>query len=255
MRVSVVVISRNEEAYIGRCLKSVSWADEIIVVDSGSTDRTVEIARQCGARVLYHSWSGFGPQKNWAIEQTKGEWILSLDADEEVTWELAWEIRKALEFPPIQSAFQIMRRNYYGDRFLHCWWPDRQQRLFRKGRAWFEDVPVHERLVVNGSIGKLKGNLKHLAVADLVEYLQKFNRYTTAEGNILTQKKTRNRLRNNFFMQGVVRPIKTFLEFYLWRQAFRDGWPGLYISLLSSVYRLTAAAKSGDGGAASVEGA
>jgi glycosyltransferase involved in cell wall biosynthesis len=246
LSLSAVVISRNEEAYIERCLKSVFWADEILVVDSGSTDRTMEIARRCGAKVLCHTWSGFGPQKNWAIEKCKGEWVLSLDADEEITPELSAEIKKVLEEDPTHSAFQILRRNYYHERFMHCWWPDVQQRLFKKGRAWFEEVPVHERLVVHGSTGKLVGHLKHRAVSDLTEYLEKFNRYTSSDGNILRQKKSKDGIKSSFLMQGVIRPIKTFLEFYFWRQGFRDGWPGLYISLMSSVYRMAAAVKSSE---------
>jgi len=244
LHLSVVIIAKNEERYIGRCLKSAAWADEILVVDSGSTDRTVEIARSAGAKVLHHPWQGFGQQKNWAFERCQGEWILSLDADEEVTPCLAEEINRTLSQGTIHSAYRILRRSYYGDRFMHCWWPDWQQRLFKKGQACFETTPVHEKLLVQGSTGSLKEYLDHRAVADLNEYLEKYNRYTDAEAGILLDLRKKDRLRNSFAAQGLARPLKTFVEFYLWRQAYRDGWPGLYISLFSSLYRFTAAVKS-----------
>lgn len=244
MHLSVIIIAKDEEAYIQRCIKSVAWADEILVVDSGSTDRTVEIARSAGAKVLHHPWQGFGQQKNWAFERCQGKWILSLDADEEVTSGLAEEIKSTLSQDPKHTAFQVLRRNYYGDRFMHCWWPDWQQRLFKKSQARFETAPVHERLLVQGSTGSLKGYLDHRAVANLTEYLAKFNRYTDAEAVILNDLRRQKPRKNGFILQGLARPAKTFLDFYILRQGFSDGWPGLYISLFSSLYRFTAAVKS-----------
>lgn len=244
MRVSAVIIAKNEERYIGRCLKSVVWADEVLVVDSGSTDRTLEIARSAGSKVLHHPWQGFGQQKNWAFEHCQGEWILSLDADEEVPSCLAEEINRILSQGPKHSAYRILRRSYYGDRFMHCWWPDWQQRLFKKGQACFETAPVHERLLVQGSTGSSSESLDHHAVANLNEYLEKFNRYTDAEAVILKDLRRQKPWKNGFMLQGIARPIKTFIDFYLLRQGFKDGLPGFYISLFSALYRFVAAAKS-----------
>jgi glycosyltransferase involved in cell wall biosynthesis len=222
----------------------VAWADEVLVVDSGSTDRTVEIARSAGAKVLHHPWQGFGQQKNWAFERCQGEWILSLDADEEVTPCLAEEINRTLSQGTSHSAYRILRRSYYGDRFMHCWWPDWQQRLFKKGQARFETTPVHERLLVQGTTGSLSGYFDHRAVANLNEYLAKFNHYTDSEANILNDLRRQKPWKNGFIMQGLARPVKTFLEYYLWRQGFKDGLSGFYISLFSALYRFTATAKS-----------
>ncbi len=244
MHLSVVIIAKNEEGFIQRCIASVTWADEILVVDSDSTDRTSEIAIGMGAKVLHHPWQGFGPQKNWAFERCRGEWILSLDADEEVTPGLAEKIKSILSQDPKHAAYQMLRRNYYGDRFMHCWWPDWQQRLFKKGQAWFETTPVHEKLLVNGSVGKLSQNFNHRAVANLNEYLAKFNRYTDAEAVILNDLRQQNFWRNGFIMQGLARPAKTFFDFYILRQGFRDGLPGFYVSLFSAIYRFVAAVKS-----------
>ena len=244
MLVSAVIIAKNEEKYIGRCLKSVVWADEVLVVDSGSTDRTLEIAKDFGTKVLHHPWQGFGQQKNWAFEHCQGEWIISLDADEEMAPGLAEEIKRTLQQGPRHSAYRILRRNYYGDRFMHCWWPDWQQRLFKKGQARFETTPVHERLLVQGSTGSLKGYMDHRAVANLNEYLAKFNRYTEAEAAILKDLRREKPWQNGFLLQGIARPVKTFLEYYFWRQGFKDGLPGFYISFFSAIYRFVAAVKS-----------
>jgi glycosyltransferase involved in cell wall biosynthesis len=254
LKLSVVIISQNEETYIQRCIASVAWADEILVVDSGSTDRTPELARSLGAKVLHHPWQGYGPQKNWAFDRCRGEWILSLDADEVVTAGLAEEINRTLHQGPKHSAYQILRRNYYGDRFMHCWWPDWQQRLFKKGQAGFETTPVHERLLVKGTTGKLSCYLEHRAVANLKEYLAKFNRYTDAEAVILKDLRRQKPWKNGFILQGMARPIKTFFEFYLFRQGFRDGLPGFYISLFSAIYRFVAVVKSLPPGRTPAEG-
>lgn len=244
MLVSAVIIAKNEEKYIGRCLRSVVWADEVLVVDSGSTDRTLEIAKEYGAKVMHHPWQGFGRQKNWAFEHCQGEWIISLDADEEMTTGLVDEIKRTLQQRPKHSAYRILRRNYYNDRFMHCWWPDWQQRLFKNGQARFETTPVHERLLVQGSTGSMKGYMDHRAVANLDEYLAKFNRYTTAEAVILKDLQRQKPWGNSFFLQGIARPVKTFFDYYILRGGFKDGMPGFYISLFSAIYRFTAAVKS-----------
>ncbi|HWQ40054.1 MAG TPA: glycosyltransferase family 2 protein [Burkholderiales bacterium] len=182
MRISVVVITRNEEASIRRCLDSVSWADEVVVLDSGSTDRTVEICRERGARVsVTTDWPGFGPQKNRALDLATGEWVLSLDADEWVTAELAKEIRAVVAEPGSASAFRLPRLSSFCGRYMRHsgWWPDYVTRLFRRGKARFSDDLVHERLIVNGPVGRLKGTLLHESFGSLEEVLDKINRYSS----------------------------------------------------------------------------
>ena len=156
--VSVALITRNEAANLPRTLASVSWAQEIVVVDSGSTDATLEIARGAGARVFEEPWTGFGAQKNSAIDKTRGDWILSLDADEEVSPELAREIQALLAGEPGFSAYRIPRLNHFLGRALRHggYWPDPKMRLFRRGAARFEERPVHETMQADGPDGQLR---------------------------------------------------------------------------------------------------
>ena len=161
---SVIVITKNEEAVIRRCLESVQWADEIIVVDSGSTDRTLQIAQELNARIETASgWPGFGPQKNRALDLASGNWMLSLDADEWVTPELRAAIERAMAVPDGNLAFRVPRLSSYCGRFMRHsgWWPDHVTRLFRHGQARFSDDLVHERLIVNGAVGTLREPLLH----------------------------------------------------------------------------------------------
>ena len=158
MSFSVIVITRDEEAVIERSLESVAWADEIVVMDSGSTDRTQDISRALGAKVhVTPDWPGFGPQKNRARELATGDWILSLDADEWLPSELQTEIRAAVAAPASHTAFYIPRSSSFCGRFMRHsgWWPDPVLRLFKRGSGHFSDDLVHERLLVEGSVGQL----------------------------------------------------------------------------------------------------
>jgi len=155
MNISVVIITKNEEANIERCLRSVDWADEIIVLDSGSTDRTVEISQELGARVsVTADWPGFGPQKNRALEQATGDWVLSLDADEWVTPDLREEILNVISGPEGAVGFRVPRLSSFCGRFMRHsgWWPDYVTRLFRRGAAKFSDDVVHERVIAEGKV-------------------------------------------------------------------------------------------------------
>mgnify|MGYP002622438396 FL=1 len=163
-RVSAVLITRNEEANLPACLDSLKWVDEIVVVDSASTDRTREIARDAGANVFDHTdWPGFGPQKNRAIAQATGDWVLSIDADERVSPELAAEIRRVVATADAANGYALPRLSSYCGRYMRHsgWWPDYVPRLFRRGRARFSDDLVHERLIVEGPVGRLEGLLRH----------------------------------------------------------------------------------------------
>jgi len=169
MNISVVIITKNEEANIERCLRSVDWANEVIVLDSGSTDRTIEISQKLGARVsVTADWPGFGPQKNRALERATGEWVMSLDADEWVTPDLRDEILNVISRPNGAMAFRVPRLSSFCGRFMRHsgWWPDYVTRLFRRGAARFSDDVVHERVIAGGKTGTLRTNEMNFYVRD-----------------------------------------------------------------------------------------
>ncbi|MBN1212535.1 MAG: glycosyltransferase family 2 protein [candidate division Zixibacteria bacterium] len=239
-KLSVVVITRNEEHNLRRCLESVSWADEIVVIDSHSTDRTVEIATGFSARVYDIDWPGFGPAKRKGVDRATGEWILSLDADEVVSDELAAEIRKVLEGDDEYSGYYMPRKaNFLGRWIYHCgWYPDPLLRLFDKSRGNFNDALVHEKVLLKGRVGRLKGELRHYSYPTLDSYFSKFNRYTT----LGAEAAFRQGKRAGWF-DILVRPPASFLKHYIIKQGFRDGWEGFLISVLSSAAVLVKYAK------------
>jgi glycosyltransferase involved in cell wall biosynthesis len=230
--ISAVIIAKNEEANLGRCLGSVAWVDEIVVIDSGSTDDTRLIATEAGALVYETVWTGFGPAKRFGVDKATSHWILSIDADEVVSPELTKEIQELLANGTDCHGFDVPRKtNFLGRWILHCgWYPDRVLRLFRKSHGNFNDAPVHERVILNGDIGHLKRELLHYSYPTLEHYLVKSNRYTT----IGAQKAFQDGRRAHWF-DLVIRPFVSFLSHYISRQGFRDGLEGLLISVLSAV--------------------
>ena len=240
MALSVVLITKNEEANIERCLASVAWADELVVIDSQSTDDTVKIATRCGARVFSPMWRGYGPAKQEGVNQASGDWILSIDADEVVSPELAEEIRAVLSNRTDRVGFYIPRKTeFLGRWILHCgWYPDHLLRLFRKSDGRFNDAVVHEKVVVEGATGFLRGHLLHYSYPDLEHYLRKFNTYTTlgAEEAYRTGKKAG-------WSDLVIRPPVAFIKHYISKQGFRDGMQGFVLSVLSAMAVLTKYAK------------
>ena len=186
---AVTVITKNESKHIRNCLESVKWVDEIIVLDSGSTDDTVAICQEYTDKVFVTDWPGFGVQKNRAIEKATCDWILSIDADESVSEELRQEIEEAIGQPENRVAYQIPRRSSYCGRFMRHsgWWPDYITRLFRRGYARFSDDLVHERLIVQGAMGRLTHPLIHRAFNDLEEVLETANAYSSAGARMLHQ--------------------------------------------------------------------
>ncbi len=179
-KLSVVIITLNEEKNIERCLLSVSWADEIVVVDSGSTDRTVEICRNLGGRVIKTAWQGFGPTKRFAVQQARYDWILSIDADEQVTPALRAKIQTLLQNPDPQIAYRIKRFPYYlGHRIRYCGWQnDYPLRLFNRHFGNFNTKPVHEGVEFNGSVRYLQEGLNHFTYPTLSDHIRKMNRYS-----------------------------------------------------------------------------
>jgi len=232
--VSVIILTLNEEGNIRECLESVSWATERLVIDSESTDRTVAIARECGATVLNLPWKGYGPTKNEALAVAKGDWILWLDADERVMPELAAEIQGlgGMEDGG-PAAYTVARRAYFLGKWIrHAgWYPGRVVRLFRRGHGRFTEPRVHEGVEVNGEIGALRNDLIHFTDPSIHHYFVKFNRYTTLAADDL-----RNRGKR-FGLSGLlVHPIFTFFRMYILRQGFRDGIQGFILCTLSSCY-------------------
>jgi len=227
--VTAVIITFNEEANIKQCLDSVSFCDEIIVVDSGSEDRTRAIAQQLGATVLVHDWLGYGPQKKFAVEQAKNNWVLCLDADEVVSNELRMSIAELDFNGKAMAAYRMPRRNHFmGKPLFHGeGYPDWNLRLFnRLCGNWSDDV-VHEGVAVEGKIGRLKGDLLHYSEESITTYLNKQNRYTQLQAEALFNK---NKCTSP--IQCLSSPLARFVKFYLLRLGFLDGFPGfVHISI------------------------
>jgi glycosyltransferase involved in cell wall biosynthesis len=229
MTLSVIVITKNEEACIDACLASVAWADEVIVVDSYSTDKTVELCRKYTDKVhLSADWPGFGRQKNRALALAAGDWVLSLDADERVTPELRREIEAAMESPAGRAAFAVPRRSSYCVRQMRHggWWPDYVVRLVRRGRGRFSDDPVHERLVVDGPVGRLRSPLIHEAFGSLEEVLETMNRYSTAGAARMYERGRRTTLAG-----AILHGLWSFFHTYVLRAGFLDGREGFLLAV------------------------
>ena len=222
-QLSITIITLNEERRIGKCIKSVSFADEVVVVDSGSQDRTVEIAEQAGARVIQQEWLGYGRQKQFAVEQATNEWVLCLDADEWLSPELSRSIQSVLEHPEF-SAYQFPRRNRFMGRWLRHGegYPDWSLRLFHRDHAHWSEDEVHEKVVPDGETGKVSGDLMHESEETLKQYLAKQDSYTT-----LQARRLRGEGKESSIIKMVLSPIVRFIKFYLIRRGFLDGAPGL----------------------------
>ncbi len=235
---SVALITLNEAANLPRTLASVPGMGELVVVDSGSTDGTLRIARAAGARVFTEPWKGFGAQKNSAIDHAAGEWILSLDADEEVSPQLAREIQALLEGDPPCAAYRIPRLNHFlGAPLRHGgYWPDPKLRLFRRGAARFEERPVHETMKASGPVGQLQGHLIHHCYATLDEYIEHMNRYSTMSAEMLAASGRAPRSLPAFLWNALLNPAATFIYNYILRLGFLDGRAGLIQHLNHSAY-------------------
>ncbi|MEN3038680.1 MAG: glycosyltransferase family 2 protein [Candidatus Kryptonium sp.] len=230
---SVVIITGNEEKNIADCLESVKWADEIIIVDSESKDKTVEIARKYTDKIFVKKWEGYAIQKQFAIEKATGDWILSLDADERVTQELRAEIEKTLENETEYDGFYIPRKNFFLDKWIKScgWYPDYQLRLFRRGKGSVALRRVHEKFVVNGKTGYLKGSLIHLTHIDLFETFDKINRYSSLSAEEKLGKKVR-------WYHIIFIPFFAFLGHFILKRGFLDGIYGLMVSLNHAMTKL-----------------
>lgn len=230
-RLSVIIITKNEERRLPWCLESVAFADEIIVLDGGSTDRTLEIAKSRGARVeVSGTWNGFGLQKNRALALATGDWVLSLDADEEVTPELAAEIAETL-LTPAFDCYEIPRLSEFCGRFLRHsgWYPDYVARLFKRGTARFSDDLVHERLIPRGPVARLQQPLTHRGYRGASDTLQKIDRYSTAwaEQALAAGRRTN-------FAAAPLHGLAAFMKSYIFCLGFFDGIAGLAVAVSSA---------------------
>ena len=232
-KLSVTVITRNEAADIGDALASVSWADELIVVDSNSTDDTVAIARQHTNRVVVREWPGYPAQKNFAASLASHDWILSLDADERVTPALAAEIQRTLVQEPGDKGFHIPRVTWHLGRWIRTtdWYPDPQLRLYDRRSAQWTGRYVHESLAVNGGVGRLREELQHFAYRDIAEHMETIERYTT-----YAARQMREEGRRAGWLQVAGHPPLAFLRNYLLKGGVTDGVPGLVISAMNAYY-------------------
>lgn len=220
---SAVIITRNAASHIEACLQSVSFADEILVVDSGSTDATLEIAHRHGARVLHQDWLGYGQQKEFAARQARHDWVLCIDADERVSDELRQSIKEALVAPHFHAC-RMARRNRFMGRWLRHGegYPDWNLRLYHREHARWSDDPVHEKVVTDGKIITLMGDLLHESEQGIADYLAKQDRYTTLQAEML------HRAGKRFNpLKLVLSPVFRFFKYYFIRLGFLDGLPGL----------------------------
>lgn len=238
MKLSVAIIAFNEEGNLARTLESVKGADEIVVVDSGSTDRTVAIAQSYGAKVFVEEWKGFAAQKNSALAKCTSEWVLSLDADEEVTPELAEEIARELHSNPDEDGYFIPRRNMFLGRWMKHGglYPDAKLRLFKRSEGRFVDRPVHETARIHVPPGRLRNDLIHHAYPTLESYIEHINRYSTLGAELAATQGRTSRSFVAFQWNVLMNPVATFLYNYVLRLGFLDGREGLLLHLYHSSY-------------------
>ncbi len=240
---SVAMIAMNEEANLPRTLESVKWADEIILVDSGSSDRTLEIAHSYGAKTIHHAFEGHGEQKNVALDLCTGDWILLLDADEEVSPDLQKEIQKTLAGETPYTAYWIPRLNLILGRWMRHggFYPDHKLRLFKRGTARLSEgvgphsTPQHDEDKF-GSKGTLKCDMLHYAYPNLTVYLEHMNRYSSEIAVLLAARNRSSRSLVAFVWNALLNPVATFLYNYIFRLGFLDGREGLLLHINHSVY-------------------
>lgn len=230
--ISVVVIALNEECNIERVLDSVQWAAEILVYDSGSTDRTAAIAKKMGANLVSGPWLGFGPTKKIATEHARFDWILSLDADEEVSRELSEEIKSKFSELDEKCLYRFPRRSYYLGRWINHggWYPDFQGRLFNRKFSQWSVESIHEKVIAGSGISDFKSDLNHYVFRDISHQVSTNDRYSTLQAQNLFASG-----RKFSWFHFLTKPAVKFIECYVWKCGFLDGWAG-YLIARSAAY-------------------
>jgi len=233
VELTATVITRNEAHNIGRCLDSLMWVSEVIVLDQFSEDGTAQIAASRGAKVFQEKWHGFAAQKNLAVDRATHSWVLSIDADERVTQPLRAEIEDVLESDEPRDGYYIPRRNYFCGRWIRHggWYPDYSLRLFRREKGRFEDRAVHEKVVVDGGTGYLREPLEHFTYVSVSDYLQRMERYSGLAARELALAGRGFRWRHM-----VLRPFFTFLKMYGLKLGFLDGRAGFFLAVSYAYY-------------------
>ena len=222
---TVVIISKNEEKFIGDAIKSAEFADEVLLLDSGSTDGTRKIAKKLGVRVENQAWLGFGPQKNSAVDLATNDWVFVLDSDERIPPKLCSEIITTLKNPSFDGYFVGRLNNFFGKDIKTCGlYPDYSVRLFNRGKGRFNDVPVHESVEIKGKVAKLKNHMIHLAYSNVDEFIKKQRYYSELS----------NKKKN--IVKAVASPCWTFFKLYFIKLGFLDGWHGYIIAKIYAKY-------------------
>ena len=237
---SIVIVTKNEEANIDAALDSVKDAAEIVVIDSFSSDRTIEICRKYTDKVFQKEWEGYAKQKQSAVDLAEGPWVFMLDADERFTPELKAEVINAVE-EDSHDGFYAPRKNFFMDRWIRHggWWPDYTLRLFKKHSGRVEDREVHEKVIVNGSVSNLKNPLIHYTYNSISDYLKRMDIYSTLAAKELKK----NGVEPNV-MDFLIRPPVTFIKMFFFRFGFLDGRFGLVLAVLYSHYTFLKYAKT-----------
>jgi glycosyltransferase involved in cell wall biosynthesis len=232
-RISASIICLDEAERIEACLASVAWCDEIVVVDAGSTDGTLEIARARATRVEVRDWPGYAAQKNRALDLTRGDWVLCLDADERCTPGLRDAVLAAVADPGDAAGFEVRRHTFYLGRWIDHggWYPDRKLRLVRRGRGRWTGPDPHDKLVVDGPVRRLDAELVHLTYRDVADHLRAVQRYS----DLVVEDRLARGVRFRLAL-AVLHPPFKFLSGWLWKGGFRDGWPGFVIAVASAFH-------------------
>ena len=240
-KLSVVIIVYNEEKIIQRCLESVKWADEIVIVDGFSDDRTEEICRNYTGSFFQEKWNGFGKQKNICAEKAAHKWVLNIDSDEVVSAELGAEIRSLLQNKPAFPLYKIPRKNFFGSRWVRFggWYPDHISRLYDKTKIKFSESLVHEKLVPDDNFDILKAPLEHYSYSDMEDYVGRQNRYST-----LSAQQKKDQCKEAKWVDLMVKPPLAFLKFFFLKQGFREGFLGFFLAASASYYTFLKYAKT-----------
>jgi glycosyltransferase involved in cell wall biosynthesis len=231
--VSIVIVTKDEEKNIREAIQSIKDFAEIVIVDAFSVDRTLDICREYTEKIYQAEWKGYAKQKQMAIEHAKGPWVFILDSDERFTESLREEITHMVKNDGVYSGFYVPRKNFFLGKWIRHggWWPDYTLRLFLKDKASMKDREVHEKVVVNGTVGYLKNPIEHYTYRTISDYIKKMEKYSTLSANELCNKKVTPSIFSMLINPGFV-----FLKMFFLRQGFRDGIHGFILSVLYSFY-------------------